>query len=510
MELGLAGSDVVLELGECQLSLPDTGPNRKAMVVLSRQLVYRDSGKRVFTFGAISEGLGHADRQWSNNYYREFQEHGEDLLAFLQRKNSLKAAAFDRIEEQILQAPLLPLKEQYRLFQKQDPQLSISYATFLEYVRQLDSCKLLRRLQQLVSAGEVHADSKVYLEELLRTMEWSASKKKEIVAVFPEVETEQACSQATPLADLETPHAEICLLVTFLYACGLSQDVLSLLLGVGKTTIHHWIYQICTLELETMILDSIRYWSGQINADEKWIKINGVWYFLLHIVDAATGFPLLMQLYPTLDATSWKVFFARFKSIYGTPKRLISDGSKSLQAGKNAIFPNVVHQLCTFHKLRNLYKVILRNVRDKSQVRRCLRLAQHIFSNRYVSSRKHAAQTLKQLGGEQVATYIDAHILGKWWRKLTRSLTNNASERFNRKVKKCVSVRYGLPTEESARVLIRALWLKELLLNGQKHIAATHPLNTIDLSRICQNHLPRDHILHFLRTCLSLDPDIAA
>ena len=196
--------------------------------------------------------------------------------------------------------------------------------------------------------------------------------------------------------------------------------------------------------------------------------------------------------------------------IYGTSKRLISDGSKSLQAGKNAIFPNVVHQLCTFHKLRNLYKVILRNVRDKSQVRRCLRLAQHIFSNRYVSSRKHAAQTLKQLGGEQVATYIDAHILGKWWRKLTRSLTNNASERFNRKVKKCVSVRYGLPTEESARVLIRALWLKELLLNGQKHIAATHPLNTIDLSRICQNHLPRDHILHFLRTCLSLDPDVAA
>ena len=434
MELGLAGSELILELGEGQLSLPDTGSNRKAMLVLSRQLVYRDSGKRVFTFGAISEGLGHPDRQWSNNYYREFQEHGEDLLSFLQRRNSLKAAAFERIEEQILQAPLLPLKEQYELFRKQHPKLSLSYATFLEYVRQLDSCKLLSRLQHLVSAGEVHADSKAYLEELLQTMEWSASKKKEIVAVFPEVETEQACSQATPLLDLETPRAERCLLVAFLYACGLSQEVLSLLFAVGKTTIHHWSYQIGTLELETRILDAIRYWSGQINVEEKWIKINGVWYFLLHAVDAVTDFPLLTQLHPTLDATSWKVFFARFRSIYGTPKRLISDGSKSLRAGKNAIFPNVFHQLCTFHKLRNLYKVILRNVSDKPQVRRCLRLAQHIFSTQAVSSRKHAARTLKQLGGEQVATYIEAHILGEWWRRLTRSLTNNASERFTREV----------------------------------------------------------------------------
>ena len=225
---------------------------------------------------------------------------------------------------------------------------------------------------------------------------------------------------------------------------------------------------------------------------------------------ALTGFPLLLQLHPTLDAISWKVFFARFKSLYGTPKQMISDGSKSLRAGKQAIFPKVFHQLCKFHKLRNLYKVILRNVSDKTRVRRCLRLAQHIFSNQDVSSRKHAARTLKQLGGEQVATYIEAHILGEGWRRLTRSLTNNASERFNRKVKKCVSARYGLPTQESARVLIRALWLKELRLNGQKHINKTHPLNHIDLSRIWQQHLPRAHILHFFTTCLALDPNIAA
>ena len=125
-----------------------------------------------------------------------------------------------------------------------------------------------------------------------------------------------------------------------------------------------------------------------------------------------------------------------------------------------------------------------------------MRLAKHIFSNKSVSSRKHAAKTLQKLAGKQVSSYIDGHNL-KYWRKLTMSLTNNASERFNRKIEKCFSGRYGIPSPESAEVLLRGLWLKELLLNGQKHLDATSELTSIDLSRICQEHLDTSKILHF-------------
>ncbi len=141
-------------------------------------------------------------------------------------------------------------------------------------------------------------------------------------------------------------------------------------------------------------------------------------------------------------------------------------------------------------------KRLRQHIHDPKLFRRSVRLAKHMFSNKSVSSRKHAAKTLQKLAGKQVSSYIDGHIL-KYWRKLTMSLTNNASERFNRKIEKCFSGRYGIQSTKSAEVLLRGLWLRELLLNGRKHLEATSQFNTIDLSRICQEHLDTSKILHF-------------
>ncbi len=81
-----------------------------------------------------------------------------------------------------------------------------------------------------------------------------------------------------------------------------------------------------------------------------------------------------------------------------------------------------------------------------------------------------------------------------WFDKLD---TVNASERFNRKIKKCFSGRYGIRSTESAKVLLRGLWLKELLLNGRQHLEATSQFKTIDCSAACQENLDTNKILHF-------------
>jgi len=108
------------------------------------------------------------------------------------------------------------------------------------------------------------------------------------------------------------------LLVVVLYACAVSQDVLALLFGVGKTSIHHWIYEVCSEGFDWQMLREIVCWSGRVSVDEKWVKIKGVWYFVLCAVDAESGFPLLLDLYPTLDTVSWVVFLTRVKAIYGS------------------------------------------------------------------------------------------------------------------------------------------------------------------------------------------------
>jgi transposase-like protein len=253
---------------------------------------------------------------------------------------------------------------------------------------------------------------------------------------------------------------------------------------------------VCGDDVTWQIVGQIVRWSGKVSFDEKWVKIDGTWHFVLCAVDSVSGFPLLMEIYSSLDAVSWTLFFKRFHKIYGLPKLIQCDGSQALALGRAAVFPKVCYQLCKFHKLKNLTKRIRRYVREPKPFRRAVRLAKHIFSNTWVSSRKQAAKSLQELAGQEVSSYIDGHILS-CWRHLTRSLSTNASERFNRKIEKCFSGRYGISSVESAQVLLRGLWLKELLLNGRQHMAQSSELASIDMPRICQDNLDSGKILHF-------------
>ncbi len=483
---------LTLQLDHYQCSLDDTPANQKVLIVIARTFEDVATDKPVFTFQKISEGMGHPDRQYSDNFYRDFQKRGNDFHTYLSRKNTLKESSFELIESQILESPFLPLREHYALFTRHHPNISLSRATFENYVSEIESSKLLKRYRKLSVDGNVSIDVPAYLEDILDLAHVTPGKHKEIVSIFPEVEEKPAVK---PL-DVGLAHRQFQLLLAFLYACGLAQNILALLFGVSQTTVHNYIYDVCGEGLEVGILHAITRWSGKVSFDEKWIKINGVWYFLFSAVDAVSGFPLLMGVYSSLDEISWRVFFLKFKAIYGVPRLILSDGSVSLLAAKAIVFAHVRHQLCKFHKLKNLIKHIRTHVSDSTLRRRAYRLAKHIFSNRYISSRKFAAKTLQEIAGEKISHYIEQRILGQW-RKLTQSKTNNAAERWNRTLNKGFVVRYGMPTPKSAKVLMRALWFKELLLHGRKHGEKTSSIHSIPLSKICQEKLEIGNILQF-------------
>ncbi len=489
---------ISVKIEDMQIELKDTPSNRKTLSVVARKLTYVESGKPVFTFQAIAKHLGYAARQNTNNFYREFEACGEDFQQFSVRQNRLKEASFPLIEAQVLESPLLSLHEQYLSFIQHYPKLSMSEATFRDYVNDIESAKIVKRCRQLVSeSGEhVSVETRRYIKELLKIARFPPAKTREIIELFPDVQTDRPASSCARSLDLSRPASEKKLLVFLLYVCNVSQDMLAPLFGVGKTSVHNWIYAVGSEDVKWLILNAITCWSGKVSFDEKWLWINGSWHFALCAVDLVTGFPLLIELYPNLDEDNWTLFFLHFKRLYGLPTLIVSDGSISLAAARQHVFKYVRFQLCKFHKLKNLMKRIRLHVHDATTRRRCVRLAKHIFANRSVSSRKHAAKTLQKLAGKPVSPYIDAHILG-CWRKLTMSLTNNAAERFNRKIKKCFFGRYGIPSTESAEVLLRGLWLKELLLNGQHHLDATSELRSIDLSKMCQEHLDTSKILHF-------------
>lgn len=189
------------------------------------------------------------------------------------------------------------------------------------------------------------------------------------------------------------------------------------------------------------------------------------------------------------------MFFTRFHALYGVPTLIQSDGSRALAAAREIVFAGVRYQFCQFHKLRNLQKRLRHHMHDPKLLIRCTRLARHIFSHTGASSRKQAAKTLQDLAGQEVSDYLDAHILSVW-RHLTQSRPNNAAERFNRKIGKCLSGRYGFSSTTSVEVLLRGLWLKELILNGQKHLAAHSQFKELDVSTMCPESLDLGKILH--------------
>ena len=475
---------------------PDVGKNKKALLPVLRAFYDPDTGKPLFTDQAIADALGYKARQNVDNFLAEFRSVGGDMHQYLSPKNAKHDRLCEPIVDQILTSPALGLHQQYLAFREEYPEDALSETTFRKYAGELDVLKLLKRVQGLFSEQRDQFDARRYLQEILEMEGLSSAKKKEIVECFPEI---QASSPVCPCSLTETVSGrpmERKLLVTLLYVCNVSQEMLSLLFGVSKTSIHRYIYDVCGHELTWQIVGQIVRWSGQVSVDEKWVNIDGQWWFVLCAVDAVSGFPLLIDLYPNLETVSWTLFFKRFKAVYGVPKLIQSDGSKAVTAAREAVFPGVRSQLCKFHKLHNLMTRLRQHIRDPKLLRRCLRLAKHIFTNRSVSSRKQAAKTLQKLAGQEMATYLEDHILTPW-RKLTRSLTTNASERFNRKIEKCFFGRYGIPTADSAKVLLRGLWLKELLLNGQHHMEATSHLRSIDVSRICQEHLDPSKILHF-------------
>jgi transposase-like protein len=477
------------------LKFKDVGKNRKALFVFLRHLYVPETEKSLFTNESIAKAFGYKDRQNIDNFVREFHANDDDLHRLLARNQSKKDQYFSEIESRILHCPALSIAQHYRSFCDEHPTAKLSETTFRTYVNAIEGIKILKRIRQFWSKEQSEFDGMRYLQELFEWDSLGKLKKKEIVELFPEAQACPARSHYPDGLDVSTSFVQKQLLVVLLYVCNLSQEMLSLLFGVSKTSIHNYIYTICSEDLDWQILSTIGRWSGQVSFDEKWLKIKQEWYFVLCAVDSVSGFPLLMDIYPSLDGMSWSLFFKRFHALYGLPKLILSDGSNALAAARKAVFPSVRYQLCKFHKLKNLMKYLRQHIRDPKLLKRSVRLAKNIFRNKSVSSRKHAAKTLQLLAGEEGSSYINEHILGSW-RHLTMSLTNNASERFNRKIKKCFSGRYGIPSVESAHVLLRGLWLKELLFNGHRHMALSCEFRSMNVSRIFQEHLDTSKILH--------------
>ncbi|MDX9977688.1 MAG: transposase [Candidatus Cloacimonadales bacterium] len=439
-------------------------------------------GGHLLTYQAIANLLDFNDRRDINNYFREFLSAGSDFLTFLERK-FLYSNYIEDIQKQILSNILLPLQLHYKIF-KENSNAKMSFQCFMKYAQEVSVIKIIEEVRKLFSCNNNNLEL-MYLLDILSTKQ---NKPYIIENLKTMVEEKEPVKKAKTL---DLPRKNFCLLINFLIGCGLNQHIIGLLFNLSKSTVSNMMHEIKDLNL--MIIKSINKWSGKISIDEKYIKINSVPHYVITIVDFVTGLPLYIHLYKNTSKSSYEHCFAMFKQLYGIPKLIVSDGSIALKAGREAVFPQVHYQLCKFHKIRNLFKAISKSFLSFDEKIIAKQKVKKAFKRKTVSGRKKALKQLKNYMPENVVKYIDNNIL-KHWRHLSKNLTSNVSERFNRKLKKILSGRYGLKSEETALANIYSLWLKELIVKGKLNINNNSFIANLNISLICQENLDTKHI----------------
>ncbi|MCP4987342.1 MAG: IS6 family transposase [Colwellia sp.] len=467
------------------------------LLVVFLRCIKDSSGNFLFNYQDISEIFGKSYRQWSHNIYKLWDSSGENIKLFIEDKREVSQEVLNEVSKFVLLNPLRSVLEQHREFTKAYPEHStLCINVFRHYVSAIDCSKLITSLGKQLSEGKLNLRASYFVKVLLaQGKRVSSSEKSYISELFPSSGQELLPILRCKDIDWNSQNSQKYLLVSLLYIYGVSQDKIALLFGVSKTSVHNWVHKILNKELKYTLLKMITKWSGKICVDEKWIRINGKWQYVLSAVDAITGVPLLSSRFDCCDTATWTLFFKEFKLYYNIPTLVISDGSNSLLAGLKIVFKGVRHQLCWFHKLKNLHKRIYQ-IKDGKLRERAFVLAKGMFNNNTISSRKYAAKKLVEVGGEGIASYITKSFL-KQWLKLTLCLTSNAAERYNRKIEKCINCRYGVKNEKCADALINGLWLSDILIRGSVHCENNNQFENINLAEILKVNFQHKQILHF-------------
>lgn len=123
-------------------------------------------------------------------------------------------------------------------------------------------------------------------------------------------------------------------------------------------------------------------------------------------------------------------------------------------------------------------------------------LAKGIFGNTTYFGRKRAAKKMMEIAPPEISKYVRKNILGDW-KHLTGGYTSNASERWNRKIEKVISGRYGLKSEKFVEQLISGLWLKEII-RDKRHLEKGFA-HELDLKYECQENLNICNIIDFVK-----------
>ncbi len=453
--------------GGLWVEMPDTWANRRGLMIMLRCLRTAE-GRWLVSFERIAEEMGYADRRNVHNFWMEFESCGGDLETFLVRRKKVDAEVVSRCE-QIWQAhPLWRASQVLGEYQQRWPEqgAGLSEANMRTAGHQISFLKLQSVLRRQLQEGSVSYREPVLLEQLFELATVGAQAQAQeagSVSVLPEeleyvsaqgtapdlsevsspgvvqqIETSLLSGDCSPsaLATLWEGTTGWLMLMFVLYYHKVSLSVLGKLFGVHKTTVMRWLEPLAQVHWQGVIQQGKRFFSGTVAVDEKWVQIQGVWWYLFVAVDHVSGVPLHAKLLPSNAGPYCRLFLLQLKALGYHPKVIITDGWEAYVKAIADVFPQTQHLLCRFHALQATFRRLRKKVKNWKERQRWvtpLKTLFHTPSKRTVRRRMDKLQT--QAHGTP-AEGVVARLTAKLPKLLPavgstfRPSTSNAAERF--------------------------------------------------------------------------------
>ncbi len=520
--------------GGLWLELCDTWSNRRGLMILLRCL-RRPDGRALLTYEQIARQLGYPDRRNVHNFWMAFEACGADLEAYLCRKKKVDGQVVALCEQLWKAHPLWSAVQVYealvRRFPERGADLSeqnvrtaghqIGFLGIQQVVkRQLAEGKLhvaapilLEALFELADAGaQVQAETAGWVEQIPEALEAVRPQKEEPTGEPPARGSTAEVLKASLLEGEASPSALAKLweglngkmmLCFVLYYHGLSLEVIGSFFGVHKTTVMRWLEPFACLNWQEAVAKGQRFFSGILAVDEKWIKIDGVWWYLFVAIDHVSGFPLHVALLPSNAEPYCRTFLLQVKALGYTPKTIITDGWDAYVKAIARAFPHAQHLLCRFHALKAAFRRLKKGIRDWKVRKGWVEKLKTLFHTPAKRTVKRRVERLKKEAEDTPAQGVIARLADKLPKLLPavgstfRPSTANAAERFLGAFDRFYRLKGPFQNEASARKHIQLFMLGYVFhaLSSQAKVEI-RGLCPLQLAGYQVAHIPFFHMLN--------------
>jgi len=314
-------------------------------------------------------------RKIGAGHMEDFRDSGCDFLDYLTRKRKVDCVVVEAVRQELIVDPLAKVVELRERVNARLERKDLTEANIKVAMEQIPYEQIRNAILNQLASGKAHYQESYLLSEMMESSKARVAGERAGIQV-----PEAACmsiSDPTSIRNLVTPDMPTSsvkdslkwvVYCMVLYYHGVPLSVLGSWLHVHKTTVLRWMIGL-SLELFPLvykwIYDGVK--ANIVYIDEKWLKIQGKWYYWFVVLDSETGLPVLASLLDTKSRWSCRWIGCKLKQIGKIPKVIVTDGLLSYRE-LVGMLKGAKHILCHFHHQQAVTAWLKKRFTDKARI----------------------------------------------------------------------------------------------------------------------------------------------